>query len=369
MALMFSRLAHNFVKNGYFPTDEVTLGRILNAIDVDHDEPVNVLDPCAGEGAALAEVAQHLRNLGAAVHTYGVEYDQERAANARQWLDHVAQGDMHEMAIHPRQFGLLFLNPPYGDMVADVAALSESSGGRKRLEKHFFKTSQRWLATDGLLVLIVPFYVMDREFATLIAKGYRDVRVFLAPDQTFKQIVLFATKQKTSSRLDVKLVDALCKISEGELPPELPEAWMGQPYQVPAAGAGDVKFVMHRIESNGLAFELSKISKASLWGQFDMQFDNAMLEHRRPLMPLRKWHLALALAAGQISGLVRSNDGSRLMLVKGDTHKDKSVKVSYEESKNGSVTEIIKSTDKFVPVIQAIEFTPGPNLGRLITIR
>ncbi|PMR73989.1 hypothetical protein C1H69_15055 [Billgrantia endophytica] len=32
MALMFPRLARNFIKNGYFPTDEPTLERCLNAL-------------------------------------------------------------------------------------------------------------------------------------------------------------------------------------------------------------------------------------------------------------------------------------------------------------------------------------------------
>ncbi|MEG7018866.1 class I SAM-dependent methyltransferase, partial [Pseudomonas aeruginosa] len=32
MALMFPRLARNFAKNGYYPTDEPTLERALNAL-------------------------------------------------------------------------------------------------------------------------------------------------------------------------------------------------------------------------------------------------------------------------------------------------------------------------------------------------
>ncbi|VFT50698.1 O-methyl transferase family protein [Pseudomonas aeruginosa] len=32
MALMFPRLARNFARNGYFPTDEVTLERALQAL-------------------------------------------------------------------------------------------------------------------------------------------------------------------------------------------------------------------------------------------------------------------------------------------------------------------------------------------------
>ena len=59
MALMFPRLARNFVKNGYFPTDEPTLERALNAL-MPSDGPMCILDPCAGEGVAIAEAAHAL---------------------------------------------------------------------------------------------------------------------------------------------------------------------------------------------------------------------------------------------------------------------------------------------------------------------
>ncbi len=48
MALMFPRLARNFAKNGYYPTDEPTLERALNAL-MPSDGPMCILDPCAGD--------------------------------------------------------------------------------------------------------------------------------------------------------------------------------------------------------------------------------------------------------------------------------------------------------------------------------
>jgi hypothetical protein len=366
MALMFTRLARNFVKNGYFPTDDETLARVLNALDVTHSERVNLLDPCCGEGAALADISSHLKSLGADVRAYGVEYDQERAANARGWLDVVAHGDINEVAIKPRQFNLLFLNPPYGDMVSDAAALSDPTK-RQRLEKHFFRLAHPWLAFGGVSVLIVPSYVVDREFATLLSRSYKDIRAFTAPEQKFKQVVIFGIKQKVD-RFDPKTVEMLTKISEGEIPPVLPEVWSGAPYQVAPASTEDIHFVMHRMNADGLSHELSKAT-GTLWSQFDLKFGNDQADHRRPLRTLRPWHLALALAAGQVSGVVRSADGQRQLLVKGDTHKDKSFKVTYEHAADGSVTEIRKSTDKFVPVIRAIDFTPGESLGQMINIQ
>ena len=53
MALMFPRLARNFIKNGYFPTDEPTLERSLSAL-APSPGSLCILDPCAGEGVAIA---------------------------------------------------------------------------------------------------------------------------------------------------------------------------------------------------------------------------------------------------------------------------------------------------------------------------
>ena len=117
MALMFSRLANNFAKNGYYPTDSVTIERSLSALDLGGVN-LSILDPCCGEGTALAEVKHHLTEAGAVVQAYGVEYNAERAWHAKTLLDVVAHSDVNDMMIKARSFGLLFLNPPYGDLVA-----------------------------------------------------------------------------------------------------------------------------------------------------------------------------------------------------------------------------------------------------------
>ena len=368
MALRFSRLANNFAKNGYYPTDEVTMARLLQALDAPASQKLAILDPCCGEGAALAEVQNHLQELGAEPESFGVEYNAERANNARQWLDQVAHADIAEMAIKVRQFGLLFLNPPYGDMVSDQAQLDAATGGKKRLEKHFYRLAHPWLMPEGVLILIVPHYVFDAEFAALIAKSYRDVRVFMAPEQQFKQCVIFGIKRK-SDRLDPALAEQLQAMGSGTLPPEVPEHWSWPCYQVPVCVQDTLQFVAHRIEPEGLAHELERMQRSTLWPQFEQHFGGRLQPHRRPLRALRDWHLALALAAGQISGVVRSADG-RMLLVKGDTHKNRALKVTFEEAgKAGEMREVRTFTDKFVPVIRAIEFTPGPMYGNLVTIQ
>lgn len=67
--------------------------------------------------------------------------------------------------------------------------------------------------------------------------------------------------------------------------------------------------------------------------------------------------------------MVHAADG-RVYVIKGDTHKEKEAKVEVEEKPNGQITETRILTDRFVPVIRALDVTPGsPSLGRVLVIR
>jgi tRNA1(Val) A37 N6-methylase TrmN6 len=365
MALIFPRLARNFVKNGYFPTDEETLARIVSAIDID-GAGVRIVDPCCGEGAALAEAKRHLVECGATVEALGIEFDQERAWHAKQWLDTVIHSDVNDVFLTHRSCGLLFLNPPYGDVVSDKAGTGDI-GKRERLEKIFLRKTMSYLQFGGVLVLIVPHYVLDSDFANLIARNFQHVEVYLAPEQQFKQAVIFGIKRR-ADQPDPATVEKLVAVGLGELPPELPAHWSGEPFLVPAMPSGSLTFIANRIDAPQLQEELTRLSSNTLWPRFTGMFGNQVAAPRRPLRDLSKWHLALALAAGQISGLVKSTDG-RTYLIKGDTFKEKEKHVDIVENEDGSITETTIMTDKFVPVIKGIDFTPGPHYGEIVTIR
>ena len=105
-----------------------------------------------------------------------------------------------------------------------------------------------------------------------------------------------------------------------------------------------------------------------LWPSFETHLGAAQQSLRAPARALSHWHLALALAAGAISGVVQSKNG-RLLAVKGDTHKQKTTSTEYRERDDGSIAETRILTDKFVPVIRAWDLSPdSATLGRIITI-
>jgi hypothetical protein len=56
--------------------------------------------------------------------------------------------------------------------------------------------------------------------------------------------------------------------------------------------------------------------------------------------------------------------------VKGGTHKEKEVAVEFSEDEDGNLEEKRIATDRFVPIIKAIDVTrDSPDFGNIFTIR
>jgi len=370
MALMFQRIARNYAKNGYYPTDSVTIERILNTLRPCKEGLMRVIDTCSGEGTALAECKHYLGFDS--VEAFAVEYDRERATQSKKLLDRCIQGDFQDTVITPRSFGLLWLNPPYGDLVTDKAQSGTQSEtkGKKRLEKIFFQQSIRLLQYGGVLVLIVPHYSLDRELRKWIAAGFEQVRVFLSPEQTFKQAIVLGIRKRTNahdekSRQVLSDLETFC---ESEHKPEIPDVWKDDIYTVPANIQQEIRFNATTIDTVQLAEEINKYP--CLWDQFELHFKQGQGRQRRPLMALSDWHLALALAAGEVSGVVQSNDGLKTYVIKGDTFKDKKHHVEIKEESKGEFSEVTSSIDVFVPTIKALDFTENsPTFGQILTIK
>ena len=369
MALMFPRLARNFVKNGYFPTDESTLERALAAL-APADGPLCFLDPCAGEGVAIAEAAHALGREK--VQAFAVEYDAERARHARQLVDRCIHGDLMDTLISRQSFGLLWLNPPYGDLSKDVNGnIGYQGQGRARLEKLFYQRALPLMQYGGVLIFIVPSYVLDPELVGWLTRHFADLRIYRAVETQFKQVVAFGrrVRQRDQASESVKATRGLLmQIGLGDAEAEeLPLEWPCLPYMVPSSPAEPEHFYRVTMEPEQFADEVGRLQ--GLWPALDMHLGAAQQSLRPPARALSHWHLALALAAGAISGVVKSKAG-RVLVVKGDTHKEKILQTEYTERDDGSVAETRILTDKFVPVIRAWDMTPGsPTRGEVLTIR
>lgn len=368
MALMFTRLARNFAKNGYFPTDEPTLERCINALTAPDAGVMCILDPCAGEGAAIAEIANALGRER--VRSYAVEYDDERASHARGWVDRCLYSDLMETLISRQAFGLVFLNSPYGDLVRDQAG-GRQFQGRARLEKVFYQRTLPLIQYGGVLVLIIPWSSLDPEFVGWLTHHFIELRAYRAVETKFKQVVIFGQRARQRELLADSARAArglLLQVGHGDVElEELPSVWPFEPYVVPAALVEPEHFYRTSLEPGQFAEEVHRLK--GLWPAMDTHLGAAQQALRPPARKLSRWHLALALAAGAICGVVRSSKTGKILIVKGDTHKEKFTTMEHTQAEDGSVSETRVLTDKFVPVIRAWDMTPGSaTRGQVLTI-
>ena len=91
----------------------------------------------------------------------------------------------------------------------------------------------------------------------------------------------------------------VCGDAEAE---ELPLEWPFLPYTVPASPAEPEHFYRVTMEPEQFADEVGRLQ--GLWPALDTHLGAAQQSLRPPARALSHWHLALALAAGAISGVV-----------------------------------------------------------------
>ena len=304
-------------KGGFYPTPIRVIELILQLIAPQRaslgrgsaPQTLRLLDPCCGAGEALGVVARDLRRRTSLdVETFGVELHQERSSLAQQTLDHTLAADIFRCSIANRAFSLLWLNPPY-----------DHDSDDKRNEHAFLTQCSRYLAPDGLLVFIVPRKRL-RVSARYLASNYSRLSCWAFPEperEVFDQVVVIG-ERKHDTFPDAYAEAQIARWADGELE-SLDDARYSQ-YRLEAEPAGEVLFTTRTIDPVVAAAEARRSGlwqspqvTDALWPQEDAR--------TRPLMPLRRGHLAMLVAAGFPDNLELEAGDSRI-LVKGRTAKE-----------------------------------------------
>ncbi|VFT14992.1 O-methyl transferase family protein [Pseudomonas aeruginosa] len=97
-------------------------------------------------------------------------------------VDHCLHADLMDTMVSKQSFGLLWLNPPYGDLSKGRQRQHRLIRARvvARLEKLFYQRSLSLLQYGGVLVFIVPGYVLDAELVGWLTRHYTDLRIYRA---------------------------------------------------------------------------------------------------------------------------------------------------------------------------------------------
>ena len=294
-------------KGGYYPTPERVVDLIAELIHTPSGhynrgrETLRILDPCCGAGDALERLAEGLDRPNAIpIETYGVELHRDRAEEAEKVLHRALASDLFATSIANGAFGLLLLNPPYDFDSED-----------KRTEHAFLTHTTRYLAESGLLVFIVPRQRLAVS-ARYLSTHYGRMRCWAFPDperEAFDQVVLMGYRKADP------VPDAVAESMALEWAVGEPEPLRSQrnsysyPEYTPATTpSGDILFTTRTVDPAAAAAEARR---SGLWASTEITDTlwPASDSRTRPLMPLRRGHMAMLVAAGFLNNLVLEAEG------------------------------------------------------------
>lgn len=354
--LMHPRETGNFSAKGYYPTDNGTMLSILSMIDneVTEGQDFLILDPCVGTGEAVMAFSEKWP----AANYYGIEIDDERAVIAGKNLNQVIKGSAYSTHVSPGSVDVLFLNPPYG---RSVKGQLEDDTGTGRLEHDFIKHCFGWIAPGGLLVYIIPKSQMTDKIVKYLITRFKNCAFFAAAVDTYKQVVFMGEKLPYPRSVDQEL---LAKVSSYRLMEKWPRRGDYKFYYAIKPKAKTFNIYSVELTVEGLSQVKAKIG--GLWPQFKSHVGGRQKHDVIPLHKLTDWHISLLITSGLISGVV--DNGRQKLLIKGRTVKVKKIKHFVEESEE-SVAEITEKKDVFQTVMKAVVLNPGPDFGKLLTIK
>ena len=209
MALMFPRLARNFAKMGTTRPTNPRSKEPLNAL-MPSDGPMCILDPCAGEGVAIAE-ASHAPGANRPRRSPSNSTPSGRAMPAAWSITARTRPDGHDdlQAVLRTTVAESTVWRPVQDVNGNIGYQGQ---GRARLEKLFYQRSLSLLQYSGVLVFIVPGYVLDAELVGWLTRHYTDLRIYRAVETQFKQVVIFGrrARQRELAPDGVKAVRTCC---------------------------------------------------------------------------------------------------------------------------------------------------------------
>ena len=311
---------------GYFPTPSTLLPRLASLASFAPQDASHVLvDPCAGDGAAIAALRKlWFPESPCEASVYAVELEEKRAKALRMKLSLAEGGSLYDVSLHCDAFhvelkpdegaSLLFLNPPY-----DVDKV------HGRLEQRFL---ERWTAAllpgDGVLLFLVPFYALEAS-AGFLSRHYQEIRAFRFPApafEAFRQCVLLARKRSApvpDNPLDQKRIERWA--ADAGAMPELPES-PAPLFEIRAETAG-LDLAELPLDLHGLLTGFRPWYRAGFAG-FNRGIGDLIGAKFPVAQPPRPAHIALALSVGTLNGkkLTPNRPGLPVLLAKGSFRRD-----------------------------------------------
>ena len=322
-------------KAGYFPCPPEAVAVALKQLRlVDHTAPL--LDPCAGQGAAIRQIADGLMAVSESV--YVIELDEGRAAKLRQTLPHakvLAPASFMGCKATSQSFSFAWVNPPF----------DTETGGGQRCEYSFFIRATGWLRPGGVLALVVPEHVAcSHDIRRQLLTWYDTIseRPFPEHCRQYEEVIILAVKRSRAVQC-AKDWAGREQLTWEPVPPDTI-------YDIPPGAPPKVFEKVEYTEPELLrAMGRSPLRRHLL--------PPPELPLPSPPLALGTGHIALLLAAGHLDGIVQP-EGEAPHIVRGTASKVKYL--AHEEARenaDGSVTTKEVWSERINLTVRAVDGT------------
>jgi hypothetical protein len=281
------------LKMGYYPLPESEGVKLRSLLT--YTQPASVIDPCVGQGAAL-----HLVSSDAPVRRYGVELDAERARLASSIGIETIQGNAFDAVAAPESFSLLYLNPPYDSEIGSI--------GNRRMEAVFLEHTYRWLAMEGVLILVIPFERLP-DCTGILSSHFGALSILRMTDPAsvqYRQIAVLGIRREIRGSAVESNKRQLQNLGLSGSLQKVPELQPGvcSSYSVPPSGEAHMSY-------RGLPYDLLEdlLPESGAWRQVGpLLMPHDEIGTGRPITPLHGGHVGLLCTAGLLNGIFGHGD-------------------------------------------------------------
>lgn len=178
------------MKGGYYPTPSSVTKAILSKLEITDPFNTTILDPCAGCGGALQDLASGLGVPPEGVYAIELDAGRGEAAEGLPEIGNILAPCGFEGAeISYNQFSLIYLNPPYDNQF----------GGGGREELNFLNHATHLLKMGGILVFVAPInqFVDNIGIAKKLDANYEDCELYTFPEleRHYREAVFIAKRR------------------------------------------------------------------------------------------------------------------------------------------------------------------------------
>jgi hypothetical protein len=316
------------MKGGFYPAPKEAIAHAATFLHPPLNEPFPILDPCAGEGAAIRQLGKMLGCPQST--TFAIELDDSRAEKVRSNLPDarvLAPASFFGCRASLNSFSFIWLNPPF-----------DYAYGGHRVEAQFLLTATDWLMPGGVMALVCPEDVVaeDSDAWRHFACFYDNCKIvpFPAGHRQFNEVIVFGHK-RTRPKVDQTVISCAPK---------------GFIYRIPA-GSGPKAFL--KVEPTEP--ELQQMLASSPLRTHLTAFPDVPLPS--PPLPLGIGHVALLLASGHLDGVVEP-EGKPPHIVRGTSKKTEFVSdVEETEDDEGRTVKRTTISERIELAVRTVDLT------------